>query len=139
MEELRKLEPMLETIIGHYGYYMFALAMAFFFKDFINNAVKGFQFFLGKNFNELDIVYIEGRLARITKIGFSSTTFILYDRGTKMIVPNEDLAEMKLEKQLPMADMTRLPSKDDGDGGLYSGKDKPNAKKMSQDETDRGE
>ena len=46
---------------------------------------------------------------------------------------------MKLEKQLPMADMTRLPSKDDGDGGLYSGKDKPNVKKMSQDETDRGE
>ena len=52
------------------------------------------------NFNNDDIIYISGREARIVRVGITKTVFYMTDRGTKMIVPNEKLKDLTMEKIL---------------------------------------
>ena len=58
------------------------------------------QIFMGNDFNNDDIIYISGREARIVRVGMTKTVFYMKDRGTKMIVPNEKLKNLTLEKRL---------------------------------------
>ena len=65
------------------------------------NFVQGLVVFLGSGFNNDDIIYISGRQARIVRVGIRSTTFYMTDRKTKMVVPNEQLKQLVVEKTLP--------------------------------------
>ena len=56
---------------------------------------------IGSDFSNDDILYISGRQARIVRVGFLKSIFYMSDRGTKMIVPNDRLKLLVVEKQLP--------------------------------------
>ena len=56
---------------------------------------------IGSDFANDDILYISGRQARIVRVGLLKTIFYMSDRGTKMIVPNDRLKLLVVEKQLP--------------------------------------
>jgi hypothetical protein len=65
------------------------------------NIIQGMQIFMGNDFNNDDIIYISGREARVVRVGMTKTVFYMKDRGTKMVVPNEKLKDLTLEKRLP--------------------------------------
>ena len=93
-------QSLMEQFIGHYGWIAVTFAMGFFFKESIINMIQGMQIFMGNDFNNDDIIYISGREARIVRVGMTKTVFYMKDRGTKMVVPNEKLKNLTLEKRL---------------------------------------
>ena len=93
-------QGLIEQMIGHYGWIALTFALAFFFKQSIMNMILGMQVFVGNDFNNDDIIYISGREARIVRVGITKTVFYMKDRGTKMIVPNDKLKDLTLEKRL---------------------------------------
>ena len=108
-------QGLIEQMIGHYGWIALTFALAFFFKQSIMNMILGMQVFIGNDFNNDDIIYISGREARIVRVGITKTVFYMKDRGTKMIVPNDKLKDLTLEKRLqrgvkPGSDKSRRKS-----------------------------
>ena len=95
-------QSLMEQFIGHYGWIAVTFAVGFFFKESIINMIQGMQIFMGNDFNNDDIIYISGREARIVRVGMTKTVFYMKDRGTKMVVPNEKLKNLTLEKRLQL-------------------------------------
>ena len=95
-------QTLMEQFIGHYGWIAVTFALGFFFKESIMNIIQGMQIFMGNDFNNDDVIYISGREARIVRVGMTKTVFYMKDRGTKMVVPNEKLKNLTLEKRLQL-------------------------------------
>ena len=95
-------QSLMEQFIGHYGWIAVTFALGFFFKESIINIIQGMQIFMGNDFNNDDVIYISGREARVVRVGMTKTVFYMKDRGTKMVVPNEKLKNLTLEKRLPV-------------------------------------
>jgi hypothetical protein len=95
-----QVENISKNLFSEYGW-MFAAGVAvILIKDVMMNFAKGILIFYGSDFNNDDIIYISGRQARIVRVGVTSTTFYMSDRKTKMVVPNEQLKELTIEKTL---------------------------------------
>ena len=79
---------------------LITIALGLAVKELLVTLVSGLLFRFNKHFNEGDLVYIDGRYAIITKIGFRQTVFeINDDRGhTWLFVYNDRIKTMKLEK-----------------------------------------
>jgi hypothetical protein len=92
---------LIEHIMGKYGWLVVFAFLAILGKDAIHKAAEGLLICIGKDFCNDDILYISGRQARIVRVGFLKTIFYMTDRGTKMIVPNDRLKLLVIEKQLP--------------------------------------
>ena len=91
----------IEHVMGKYGWFALFAFLALLGKDALHKAAEGFMVFIGSDFANDDILYISGRQARIVRVGFLKTIFYMSDRGTKMIVPNDRLKLLVVEKQLP--------------------------------------
>lgn len=91
----------IEHVMGKYGWFALFAFLALLGKDALHKAAEGFMVFVGSDFANDDILYISGRQARIVRVGFLKTIFYMSDRGTKMIVPNDRLKLLVVEKQLP--------------------------------------
>tara|TARA_R110000744_G_scaffold92927_1_gene179677 strand:- start:9320 stop:9745 length:426 start_codon:yes stop_codon:yes gene_type:complete len=127
---LPELPQGIEQMLGHYIWVVAVIMFSMFFREALINALAGMRFYHNKDFNELDVIWVFNRVARITKIGMMKTTLIFYDKGTKMTIPNHELDGLRLEKSLPMADLTQLPSNKDPDGGLYEKGKEPTKEDM---------
>ena len=92
---------MFEDLIGTYGWFILAGFLSVLLKDAIHKAAEGFMVFMGKDFQNDDILYISGRQARIVRVGLFKTIFYMTDRKTKMVVPNDRLKMLVVEKTLP--------------------------------------
>ena len=92
---------LIEHMMGKYGWFILFAFLAILGKDAIHKAAEGLLICVGKDFCNDDILYISGRQARIVRVGFLKTIFYMTDRGTKMIVPNDRLKLLVIEKQLP--------------------------------------
>ncbi|SVE09885.1 uncharacterized protein METZ01_LOCUS462739, partial [marine metagenome] len=89
-----------KNLFSEYGWIFAAGLVALLAKDVMINLVKGILIFYGHDFDNDDVIYISGRQARIVRVGVTSTTFYMSDRKTKMVVPNEQLKELTIEKTL---------------------------------------
>lgn len=79
---------------------LLSLAIGMAIKDLITTFVSGFLFYLNKNFNEGDKVYLNGIESTINKIGLRQTIFEV-DNGrgiTWNYVYNDRIKYLKLEK-----------------------------------------
>jgi hypothetical protein len=94
-------EGIAKDLFSEYGWIFVAGVIALLVKDIMINLVKGIMIFYGHDFDNDDVIYISGRQARIVRVGVTSTTFYMSDRKTKMVVPNEQLKELTIEKSLP--------------------------------------
>ncbi len=94
-------EGIAKDLFSEYGWIFVAGVIALLIKDVMINLVKGNMIFYGHDFDNDDVIYISGRQARIVRVGVTSTTFYMSDRKTKMVVPNEQLKELTIEKTLP--------------------------------------
>ena len=91
----------IEHMMGKYGWVALFAFIALLGKDALHKAAEGFMVWIGSDFANDDILYISGRQARIVRVGLLKTIFYMSDRGTKMIVPNDRLKLLVVEKQLP--------------------------------------
>ena len=96
-----EFQKTVEQLMGSYGWFVLIAFLGILFKDAIHKAVEGLLICIGKDFCKDDVLYISGRQARIVRVGFLKTIFYMTDRGTKMIVPNDRLKLLVIEKKLP--------------------------------------
>ena len=94
-------ETFAQQMVGDYGWLLLVAIITIMAKDMIMNFVQGVLVFMGNDFNNDDIIYISGRQARIVRVGIRNTVFYMTDRKTKMLVPNEQLKQLTIEKTLP--------------------------------------
>ena len=97
----------LAHLVSDYAW-IFCVAFALLlFKSSIENSVAGLQVFFGSDYDEDDVVIVDGRPGRITRVGMTKTVFYLYTYrhgvlvgGTKLAVSNTALSNMRIEKPL---------------------------------------
>ena len=109
------LENMAKNLIGDYGWLFLVGIATLLFQSTIQEAVDGIMVFLGNDYNEDDVVEVDGSPGRIVRVGLWKTTFFIYHvvdgsivGGSKLVVQNEWLAKLKIEKPLQQLDLTRF-------------------------------
>ena len=122
--EAQQIESVIENnisvLLGEYGW-MFLVALAvLFFKTTIESTIAGLVIFVGNDYNNDDIVLLDDRPGRIVRVSMWKTTFYLYtikedqngkkyvSGGTKLIVENDKLRDMKIEKPLDNFDLEAM-------------------------------
>jgi len=95
-----QVEHVAQDLVGQYGWFVLAALGAILAKDMIINFAQALLVFMGNDFNNDDIIYISGRQARIVRVGIRTTCFYMTDRASKMVVPNEQLKQLTIEKRL---------------------------------------
>ena len=97
-----QVEQIVSQFTGDLGWIIIAAIAILTFKNTIQRVVEGIMFFFGGDYKIDDIVYINGsKKARITRKGLTKTTFYVYDTKRKLIIRNDKLPHLMLEKSLP--------------------------------------
>ena len=116
MEDL--IQEQVTGLIGKYGWMFFVGIAIFLFRQTIENAVDGFMVFFGNDYNEDDVVEIDGKPGRIVRVGIWKTVFFTYDvrdgkvvSGSKLVVANSRLKNLKIEKPLSSLDLSKYEDK----------------------------
>ena len=113
--EAQQIESVIENnisvLLGEYGWMFLAGLAVLFFKTTIESTIAGLLIFCGNDYNNDDSVILDGRPGRIVRVTMWKTTFYLYNiqesngkkqitGGTKLIVENDKLKDLKIEKPL---------------------------------------
>ena len=108
------------VLLGEYGWMFLAALVVLFFKTTIESVLAGLLIFVGDDYNNDDIVILDGRPGRIVRVSMWKTVFYLYtikedpdgkkfvSGGTKLIVENEKLKDLKIEKPLNNFDLEAM-------------------------------
>ena len=101
----------IESLIGEYGWLFLAGIIGLLFQSTIQEAVDGIMIFLGNDYNEDDVVTVDGEPGRIVRVSLWKTVFFIYHivngkivGGSKLVVANSKLKDLKIEKPLPNFD-----------------------------------
>jgi len=112
MEE--QVQGMVSEMIGKYGWLFLIGVLTLLFRSTIEKFVSGLFIFMGNDYNEDDVVEVDGKPGRIVRCGIWSTTFFTYDvrdgiivGGSKLVVQNDKLKDLKIEKPLPLLDLSK--------------------------------
>ena len=112
MEDL--IQTQVSELLGKYGWMFLAGVAVLLFRTTIETAVAGLMVFMGNDYNEDDVVEVDGKPSRIVRVGIWSTTFFTYDvrdgiivGGAKLVVQNDKLKDLKIEKPLPLLDLSK--------------------------------
>jgi len=110
----------ISVLLGEYGWMFLAALVLLFFKTTIESILAGLLIFVGGDYNNDDIVILDGRPGRIVRVSMWKTTFYLYtikkgaagenliSGGTKLIVENNKLKDLKIEKPLDNFDLEAM-------------------------------
>jgi len=116
MEDL--IQEQVTGLIGKYGWLFGAGVAILLFRQTLENAVDGFMVFFGNDYNEDDVVEIDGKPGRIVRVGIWKTVFFTYDvrdgkvvSGSKLVVANNRLKNLKIEKPLSSLDLSKYEDK----------------------------
>ena len=108
------------VLLGEYGWMFLAGLAVLFFKTTIESIIAGLMVFVGNDYNNDDIVILDGRPGRIVRVSIWKTTFYLYtikkevdgqkfvSGGTKLVIENNKLKDLKIEKPLGNFDLENL-------------------------------
>ena len=112
MEE--QVQSMVSEMLGKYGWLFLVGVLTLLFRSTIEKFVAGIMIFMGNDYNEDDVVEVDGKPGRIVRCGIWSTTFFTYDvregiivGGAKLVVQNDKLKDLKIEKPLPLLDLSK--------------------------------
>ena len=112
MEE--QIQSMVSEMLGKYGWLFIVGVLTLLFRSTIEKFVAGMIIFMGNDYNEDDVVAVDGKPGRIVRCGIWSTTFFTYDvrdgvivGGSKLVVQNDKLKDLKIEKPLPLLDLSK--------------------------------
>ena len=111
-------KSLIEELIGQYGWLFLAGVATLIFQNTIREAVDGLMVFLGNDYNEDDVVEVDGSPGRIVRVGMWKTVFFIYHvldgrvvGGSKLVVANSKLKDLKIEKPLPNLDLSKYSKK----------------------------
>lgn len=109
------LENIAKNLIGDYGWLFVAGLVILLFQSSIKKLAASLFVFVGGDYKTDDVVFVDGKPARIIRVGIVKTVFFIYDvhegkivGGSKLVVQNEWLAKLKIEKPLQQLDLTRF-------------------------------
>ena len=109
-----QIQNQVSFLIGKYGWLFIVGVVTLLFRSTIEKLVAGFIIFRGNDYNEDDVVEVDGKPGRIVRVGVWSTTFFTYDvrngiivGGSKLVVQNDKLKDIKIEKPLPLLDLSK--------------------------------
>ena len=112
MEE--QVQSMVSEMLGKYGWLFIVGVLTLLFRQTIEKLVAGYMIFKGNDYNEDDVVEVDGKPGRIVRVGVWTTTFFTYDvrdgiivGGAKLVVQNDKLKDLKIEKPLPLLDLSK--------------------------------
>ncbi len=112
MEE--QVQGMVSELIGKYGWLFLVGVLTLLFRGTIEKFVSGLFVFMGNDYNEDDVVEVDGKPGRIVRVGMWTTTFFTYDvrdgiivGGAKLVIQNDKLKDLKIEKPLPLLDLSK--------------------------------
>ena len=95
------METSVEILIGKYGWLFLVGIATLLFQSTIQEAVDGIMVFLGNDYNEDDVVEVDGSPGRIVRVGLWKTTFFIYHvvdgqivGGSKIVVANSKLKDL---------------------------------------------
>ena len=108
------MQVMVSELLGKYGWLFIVGVLTLLFRSTIEKFVAGLFIFIGNDYNEDDVVEVDGKPGRIVRCGVWSTTFFTYDivdgiivGGSKLVVQNDKLKDLKIEKPLPLLDLSK--------------------------------
>ena len=95
MEE--QIQNQVSLLIGKYGWLLLVGVVTLLFRSTIEKCVAGFMVFMCNDYNEDDVVEVDGRPGRIVRCGIWTTTFFLYDvvDGIIFTINNFNLARQE--------------------------------------------
>ena len=114
------IQSNISVLLGEYGWMFLAALAVLFFKTTIESTIAGLIIFIGNDYNNDDIVILDGRPGRIVRVSMWKTTFYLYAirkdsngkkhiaGGTKLIGENHKLKDLKIEKPLDNFDLEAM-------------------------------
>ena len=72
------IQSNVSVLLGEYGWMFLAGLAVLFFKTTIESIIAGLMVFVGNDYNNDDIVILDGRPGRIVRVSIWKTTFYLY-------------------------------------------------------------
>ena len=113
-----QLQEQVSFFIGKWGWAAIALFALMVFRATLENILESLKIFWGKDLNTDDVVHLNGRPARVVRVGVWKTIFFVYDigcangqpyvkGGCKKAVQNDKLKDYEIEKPLPMLDLSK--------------------------------
>jgi hypothetical protein len=109
------LESTAQDMTGKYVWMFLAGLVILIFKSSIEKLAAAIFMFIGSDYKEDDVVYVDGKPGRIVRVGLTKTVFFIYDvvdgkvvGGSKLVIQNERLAGLNIEKPLPQLDLARF-------------------------------
>jgi len=112
--EVDHVEVVVRNLLGDYGWMFIAGLSLLMFQSSIKKLAAGLFVFWGNDYKTDDTVYVDGKPGRIIRVGMTKTVFFIYDvmdgqviGGSKLVVQNEWLGKLKIEKPLCQLDLTR--------------------------------
>ena len=111
-------QGLVEGLIGQYGWLFIVGVITLIFQNTIREAVDGFMVFLGNDYNEDDVVEVDVEPGRIVRVSMWKTVFFIYHvidgkvvGGSKLVVANSKLKDLKIEKPLANLDLSKYSKK----------------------------
>ena len=112
------MEPVIQeqvtTLLGNYGWMFVAAMVMLLFRSTVENVVAGLMVFIGNDYDEDDVIELDGKPGRIVRVGIWKTVFFIYHvvdgnivSGDKLVVQNDKLKDMKISKPLPELDLRK--------------------------------
>ena len=119
-----ELQKQAEGFLGNWVWLLVTGVAFLLFKSTLEGITEGLKVFLGKDIKTDDVVILDGRPARVIRVGIWKTTFFAYDigtangkpfvkGGTKLQIQNDKLKDHVIERPLQMLDLTKWEEKSD--------------------------
>ena len=112
------MNHIIQEVIQEYSWLFISGILLLLFQNTIKEAVDGIMIFLGNDYNEDDVVEVDGSPGRIVRVGIWKTVFFIYHvidgrivGGSKLVVTNSKLKDLKIEKPLPNLDLSKYTPK----------------------------
>ena len=109
-----EIQNQVTALIGDYGWLFFAGIMMLLFRSTVENAVAGLMVFIGSDYDEDDVIELDGKPGRIVRVGIWKTVFFIYHvvdgnivGADKLVIQNDKLKDMKISKPLPELDLRK--------------------------------
>ena len=109
-----EIQKQVTVLLGEYGWLFFAGIVMLLFRSTVENAVAGLMVFIGSDYDEDDVIELDGKPGRIVRVGVWKTVFFIYHvvdgnivSGDKLVVQNDKLKDMKISKPLPELDLRK--------------------------------
>ena len=104
----------IKNLVNEYSWLLVTGVALLLFQNTITEVVDGIMVFLGNDYHEDDVVEVDGDPGRIVRVGMWKTVFFIYHvvngkivGGSKLVVANSKLKDLKIEKPLPSLDLSK--------------------------------